>query len=42
LPEGTQFIDVTDATDGHKFSYENVKYTTTTWVSKEEYTWEPL
>ncbi|MEH7009690.1 hypothetical protein V7087_02560, partial [Neobacillus niacini] len=39
--EGPQFIDVTDATDGHKFSYTNPRIGTTTWVSKEEYTWEP-
>jgi hypothetical protein len=41
MPGGTQFIEVTDATDGHKFSYTNPQLGETTWVSKEEYTWEP-
>lgn len=41
LPGGTVFNDVSDATDGHKFSYTNERVGTTTWVSKEEYTWEP-
>lgn len=41
LPGGTYFNDTSDATDSHKFSYTNPSVGTTTWVSNEEYTWEP-